>query len=77
MAPPPLAAKEGPYDIVFAINDRPVAWWPMEAAIRKDHAPGSDVERWMNEMKRVVVKRQKPQPKATPKAPPKVGEPRN
>ena len=67
MAPPPLATKEGAYDIVFAINDRPVAWWPMEAAIRKDHAPGSDMERWMKEMKRVVVKRQKP---ATPPAPP-------
>jgi hypothetical protein len=78
MAPPPLANKEGQYDIVFAINDRPVAWWPMEAAIRKDHAPGSDVERWMKEMKRVVVKRQKattppapppPPPAATPKGP--------
>ncbi len=73
MAPPPLANKEGQYDIVFAINDRPVAWWPMEAAIRKDHAPGSDMERWMKEMKRVVVKRQKaaagPTPPPTP-APP-------
>jgi S1-C subfamily serine protease len=70
MAPPPLATKEGSYDIVFAINDRPVAWWPMEAAIRKDHAPGSDVERWMKEMKRVVVKRQKPaRPEGTTPAP--------
>ena len=70
MAPPPLAAKEGAYDIVFAINDRPVAWWPMEAAIRKDHAPGSDVERWMKEMKRVVIKRQKPaRPETQPPAP--------
>ena len=46
---------EGPYDIVFAINDRPVAWWPMEAVIRQQHAPGSDVERWMKEMHRAVV----------------------
>lgn len=29
----PLAPKQGAYDIVFAINDRPVAWWPMEAVI--------------------------------------------
>ncbi len=70
MAPPPLAKKEGQYDIVFAINDRPVAWWPMEAAIRKDHAPGSDVERWMKEMKRVVVKRQKGTAPPTPPPPP-------
>ncbi len=81
MAPPPLAAKEGNYDIVFAINDRPVAWWPMEAALRKDHAPGSDVDRWMKEMKRVVVKRQKaaqpppppPRPPAPAKGPTKPG----
>jgi hypothetical protein len=76
MAPPPLAAKEGSYDIVFAINDRPVAWWPMEAAIRKDHAPGSDVERWMKEMKRVVVKRQKPPAPPTPPPPPPKATPK-
>jgi hypothetical protein len=64
--PSPLANKEGAYDIVFTINDRPVAWWPMEAAIRRDHAPGSDVDRWMKEMKRVVVKRQKESAKPAP-----------
>jgi hypothetical protein len=67
---PPLPLKEGPYDIVFAINDRPVAWWPMEAAIRKDHAPGSDVERWMKEMRRIQIKR-KPAGPAVPAAPAK------
>jgi hypothetical protein len=64
---PPLADKQGAYDIVFAINDRPVAWWPMEAIIRKDLAPGSDVERWMKELRRIATKRLKaPQAKPIP-----------
>jgi S1-C subfamily serine protease len=66
MSPPPLAQKEGPYDIVFAINDRPVAWWPMEATIRQDHAPGSDLERWMKDVKRTVAKRHRHDPSSTP-----------
>ena len=56
-ASPPLAPKEGSYDIVFAINDQPVAWWPMEAAIRKDHSPGSEMERWMRELKRHATRK--------------------
>ncbi len=36
----PLANKEGPYDIVFTINDRPVATWPMEAVVSKDDGSG-------------------------------------
>ena len=48
----PLAMKEGPYDIVFTINDRPVALWPMEAALRTEEAPGSDMERWLKDIKR-------------------------
>ncbi len=66
----PLAMKSGPYDIVFAINDRPVAWWPMEAAIRKDHAPGSDLERWMKELHRIGLRRAHP-PSGAPAPPPK------
>jgi hypothetical protein len=75
-APSPMASNAGPYDIVFAINDRPVAWWPMEAVVLQQHAPGSDVERWMKEMHRAVVKRRRtlaqppapPPPPATPQA---------
>ncbi len=29
--PPPLVPKVGNYDIVFTLNDKPVAYWPMEA----------------------------------------------
>ncbi|HEX7665168.1 MAG TPA: trypsin-like peptidase domain-containing protein [Polyangiaceae bacterium] len=31
----PLPQAEGRYDIVFTVNDRPVAWWPMEATLKK------------------------------------------
>jgi S1-C subfamily serine protease len=68
-SPFPMASGEGPYDIVFAINDRPVAWWPMEAVIQQQHAPGSDVERWMKDMRRVVVRRRQTTP-TPPAAPP-------
>jgi S1-C subfamily serine protease len=69
--PFPMASGEGPYDIVFAINDRPVAWWPMEAVIQQQHAPGSDLERWMKEMRRAVIRRRQqvnsaPTPTPTP-----------
>jgi S1-C subfamily serine protease len=57
--PFPMASAEGPYDIVFTINDRPVAWWPMEAIIQVEHAPGSDLSRWMKEMHRAVIKRRR------------------
>jgi hypothetical protein len=67
--PPPLPSKEGPYDIVFAINDRPVAWWPMEALIQQEHFPGSDVARWAQEMRRAVIKRRR-QTKDAPLPPP-------
>ncbi|MEO7112758.1 MAG: serine protease [Polyangiaceae bacterium] len=50
----PLPQKQGLYDIVFTVNDRPVSWWPMEAALKKDaaseaafsgYAPPVDVEK--------------------------------
>ena len=31
----PLPHGEGQYDIVFTVNDRPVAWWPMEAVLKR------------------------------------------
>jgi hypothetical protein len=70
--PFPMASAEVPYDIVFAINDRPVAWWPMEAIIQAQHAPGSDLSRWMKEMHRAVVKRRRQleTPAPAPTAPP-------
>jgi hypothetical protein len=56
---PPLAMKEGAYDIVFAVNDRPVAYWPMEATIRDDPEPGGGLERWMEQVRRGIVHAQK------------------
>jgi hypothetical protein len=66
----PLAAKEGPYDIVFAINDRPVAWWPMEAVVRQEHAPGSDLQRWLKDVQRAATKRKRTNPPPAPPPPP-------
>ncbi len=71
---PALVTKEGKYDLVFAVNDRPVAWWPMEAAVRKDQYPGSTFERWARERNRVRLLRAPPKElpptPAAPKAPP-------
>ncbi len=55
MMPPPLAERAGAYDIVFTVNERPVAWWPMEATLRKDAPSSSDMERWLQDMRRIVV----------------------
>lgn len=55
LMPPPLAEKAGPYDVVFTINERPVAWWPMEATLRKDAPSASEMERWLQDMRHVVV----------------------
>ena len=61
-SPFPLAAAEGPYDIVFAINDRPVAWWPMEpsssSSTRRERRGALDE----GEMRRVVIKRRQTTP---------------
>jgi hypothetical protein len=74
--PFPLASAEGPYDIVFAINDRPVAWWPMEAIIQQQHAPGSDLQRWMKEMHRAAVKRRQTVAPPPPPPPPPAQAPK-
>ena len=74
-----LTGKKGHYDIVFTVNDRPVAWWPMEATIREDAAPGSDMSRWMHELERsrarmhriVMPPAKAPEPKTPPKPAPK------
>jgi S1-C subfamily serine protease len=55
MMPPPLASHAGAYDIVFTLNERAVAWWPMEATLRKDAPSSSDMERWVQDMRRIVV----------------------
>ena len=73
--PFPMASGEGPYDIVFAVNDRPVAWWPMEAIIEAQHAPGSDLQRWMTEMHRAVIKRKRQLDNSTPPPAPPAPKP--
>jgi len=48
---PPMLNKTGSYDVVFTINARPVAWWPMEAVLQKEGTAGS-MEKWMQTLKR-------------------------
>jgi hypothetical protein len=66
----PLLTREGPYDIVFTINDRPVAIWPMEAVIRSDDSENSALARWLREIKkRNAAKRPTPKPAPAAKSP--------
>jgi hypothetical protein len=44
---PPLLRKAGQYDIVFALNGRPVAWWPMEAIVENERPGQTDAHRWL------------------------------
>lgn len=46
----PLVTKEGKYDVVFAMNDRPIAAWPMEAMV-KTNTGGSALDKWMKDLK--------------------------
>lgn len=45
----PLLSRTGPYDVVFAINDRPIAVWPMEALLK--HANAGAMDEWMKGMR--------------------------
>lgn len=71
----PLVTREGRYDVVFAMNDRPIAVWPMEAMV-KTNTGGSALEKWMTELKkqRALKKHRgtttpKPAPQPAPKKP--------
>lgn len=71
----PLVTREGRYDVVFAINERPIAVWPMEAMVKTNTA-GSALEKWMGELKkqRALKKHRgtttpKPPPTAAPRKP--------
>lgn len=59
----PLTMREGAYDIVFTLNDRPVALWPMEAVVRLD--PETLLKRRLER-----IERQRRAPAATPPPPP-------
>lgn len=65
----PLLTKEGHYDVVFAINDRPIAMWPMEAMVRTTTG-ASALEKWMRDLRNqhALKKHNRPKP-ATPRPP--------
>ncbi|HEU4411459.1 MAG TPA: serine protease [Polyangiaceae bacterium] len=59
----PLAMREGAYDVVFTLNERPVALWPMEAVVRLDAES-------LLKKRLERIERQKRAPAATPPPPP-------
>lgn len=65
----PLVTHEGKYDVVFAINDRPIALWPMEAMVRTNQG-ASALEKWMKDLKtQRQLKKHKPKPPTPPEPP--------
>ncbi|MBS2012020.1 MAG: trypsin-like peptidase domain-containing protein [Deltaproteobacteria bacterium] len=59
----PLVTHEGKYDVVFAINDRPIALWPMEAMVRTNQG-ASALDKWVKDLKsqHSLKKHAKPSP---------------
>jgi hypothetical protein len=49
---PPLVMKPGKYDVVLALNQKPVAWWPMSAKEKKGAPTMQDMERWLDEIRK-------------------------
>jgi len=48
----PLLQTQGPYDVVFTINERPIAMWPMEAIIRMPSGgSGNAIDKWLEDLK--------------------------
>ncbi len=74
----PLVAKEGRYDVVFAMNDRPIAVWPMEAMVRTPSTGSSALEKWMQELRKQhsLKKHGKAAPAPKPKTPEKPAAPK-
>jgi S1-C subfamily serine protease len=66
----PLVSREGKYDVVFALNDRPIAVWPMEAMVRTA-SQSSALDKWMKDLhKKHDVKKHAPKPPKGTVAPP-------
>ena len=66
----PLVTKEGKYDVVFTMNDRPIAAWPMEAMV-KTNTGGSALDKWMKDLKaQHKLRKKKGATPPTPSAPP-------
>ena len=57
----PLLTTQGPYDVVFAINERPIAMWPMEAIVRiPSGSSGNAVDKWLEDLKNQHTLKKKP-----------------
>jgi S1-C subfamily serine protease len=70
----PLVTREGKYDVVFAMNDRPIAAWPMEAMV-KTNTGGSALDKWMKDLKTQHKLKKKRGVTPKPAAPPAPAKP--
>ncbi|HVH40862.1 MAG TPA: serine protease [Labilithrix sp.] len=70
----PLLTKEGRYDVVFAMNDRPIAMWPMEAMVRTPSGGGSAFEKWMQDLRRQHSMKKHAKPAVAPAPKPKAAD---
>lgn len=66
----PLVQREGKYDVVFAVNDRPFAVWPMEAMVRTSTGGPSAMDRWLAELRKQHTLKKHTKPKTKPTPPP-------
>lgn len=64
----PLVQKEGKYDVVFTMNDRPIGIWPMEAMVRTQQP--SAFEKWVKDMQKGRTLKHPSKPKAAPEPTP-------
>jgi hypothetical protein len=70
----PLLTREGKYDVVFTINDRPIAMWPMEAMVRT-RGKDSALEKWLGDLKKQHTLKKHPKPATAPAPKPKPAAP--
>lgn len=70
----PLVTKEGRYDVVFAMNDRPIAVWPMEAMVRTPTTGGSALEKWLQDLRKQHAMKKHGKPAVAPAPKPKAPE---
>ncbi len=72
----PLVQKPGHYDVVFTMNERPIATWPMEALVRLQNP--SSFDKWLKDMQKgqqIHKRGARPKPSDGPKDPPTPARP--
>ena len=70
----PLLSREGRYDVVFALNDHPIAMWPMEAMVRTHGGGASALEKWMQDLRKQHAMKKHGKPAVAPAPKPRPPE---